>query len=402
MLIGINAIAAFRSPRTGVEEYTCQVIKHLAMLEEVKKYRFVLYTSEQRTANSEQYFLDFDLPRNFKIRQLNWPLPMWTQIRLATEMFFNQPDVLFIPVHILPLIHPKNSVVTIHGLEYEYYPEMYPWQHLQYLRWSTKYALKHAQKIIAVSENTKKDLVELYGGKAEKIKVVYHGVEQGQCFGTSQGQSCFVRTVPVLSQGLFLKSSYILFTGRLEKKKNIDGLIRAFHLLKEEYKVPHKLVLVGPPGYGYRNPKYQILNTKYENDIILTGYVSEQEKWSLLKNADVFVLPSFYEGFGLPILEAQVAGSPVVTSNVSSMPEIAGEGAILVNPKDIEEIVEGIYKIIKDDSLKKDLIQKGYANAKRFSWQKCAQETLKILLESRRESKYSSLVTKKRCREQEI
>ena len=349
------------------------MIRHLIELEKSQKHRFILYSHfgaapiEQFLKRTAPLELLQKLPPNFEIKYLKWSWPMWTQIRLAAEMFFQPPDVFFIPVHVLPLIHPKNSVVTIHGLEYEYYPEMYPVRHLRYLRWSTRYALKHARKIIAASENTKKDLVELYGGKPGNIEVVYHGT------GT-------LGAAPVKT-GAAPKVPYILFISRLEKKKNIDGLIQAFNLLKEKYKIPHKLVLVGPRGYGYENSKFQIPNSKFKNNIIEAGYISEQEKWFLLKNADVFVFPSFYEGFGLPILEAQAAGAPVVTSNVSSMPEVAGEGAILIDPKNIESIASGIYKIISDEKLKRDLIEKGYENIKRFSWQKCAQETLKILVE---------------------
>jgi len=369
MVIGINAVAAFKKPRTGVEEYTYQLIKHLTMLEESKRHRFILYS--QGTVPKGQSLREGLSLRDspLSIKQLKWSLPMWTQVRLASEMLLHQPDILFIPVHVLPLVHPQNSVVTIHGLEYEYYPEMYPWQHLRYLRWSTKYALKNARKIIAVSENTKKDLVELYGGNPEKIEVIHHGFNVGS------------------EQGQFLKPPYILFIGRLETKKNIQGLIKAFNLLKEKHQVPHKLVLVGPREQG-QSLGYSPWNKDCiqgtvpvldSDQVIFTGYVSEREKWSLLKNADLFILPSFYEGFGMPILEAQAAGCPVITSNISSMPEVAGQGAILIEPKNIEQIAQTMYKVIKDSQFKNNLIVKGYQNIKRFSWQKCASKTLRIL-----------------------
>jgi len=389
MNIGINAAAAFKQPRTGVEEYTYQLIKHLTMLEESKKHRFILYIGDQGTVPEGQSFREGLSLRNsplnspLNIKQLKWSLPMWTQVRLASEMLLHQPDVLFIPVHVLPLIHPQNSVVTIHGLEYEYYPKMYPWRHLRYLRWSTKYALKNARKIIAVSENTKKDLVELYGGEPEKIAVIHHGFSVSKQ-GLSLKDNLVSRTVPRKQS---LKPPYILFIGRLEVKKNIQGIIKAFNLLKEKYQVPHKLVLVGSREQGQSlgySPCFKdcirgTVPVLGLDQVIFTGYVSEQEKWSLLKNADIFVLPSFYEGFGMPILEAQAAGCPVVTSNVSSMPEVAGQGAILVEPKNIEQIAQAMYKVIKDSQFKNDLIAKGYENVKRFSWKKCAQETLKIL-----------------------
>ena len=336
MVIGINTVAAFNKQRTGVEEYTYQLIKHLTMLNRAQEHRFVLYNKEN----------------------LKWPFPMWTQIRLSTEMAFNKPDVLFIPVHVLPLIHPKNSVVTIHGLEYEYYPQMYPRKRLSYLRWSTKYALKNANKIIAISENTKKDLVELYNGNPEKIHVIHHGV-----------------ITPNLVDIDKSNQPYILYIGRLETKKNINGLVRAFELLKKRYQVPHKLVLAGLKGYGYDR-------MNFSKDIILKGYVTEKEKWQLLKNADMFVFPTFYEGFGMPILEAQISGCPVITSNVSSIPEVAGDGAILIEPRNIEEICDRMYQVIEDKEFKKRLINYGYNNVKKFSWEKCSKETLRVLTDS--------------------
>jgi len=353
MLIGINAVAAFKQPRTGVEEYVYQLIKHLVLLKESRKHNFVLYVSD----NSN---FDFHLPDNFKIKRLKWPFAMWTQLRLSAEIIKNKPEVFFIPVHVLPFVHPKNSVVTIHGLEYEYYPEMYPSNHLKYLRWSTKYALKNAQKIIVVSENTKNDLMKFYGANPEKIKVVHHGVN-------------------LLKSEVGNKKSEknILFIGRLETKKNIDGLIKAFNLLKKKYQVPHKLIIAGTEGYGFK----EIIKNVKNDDIIFPGYVPEKEKMLLLEKAEMFVFPSFYEGFGIPILEAQAARCPVITSNISSMPEVAGDGAILIDPNNVEQITEAMYKIINDNDFRKRLIQEGYQNTKRFSWEKCAQETSEILLE---------------------
>lgn len=350
MIIGINATAAVTEPRTGVEEYAYQLIKHLAMLPEAAEHHFLLYLSQGNLA----------LPNNFEIKKLKWGLPMWTQIRLAGELFLHRPDVLFIPVHVLPFVYPKNSVVVLHGLEYEYFPEVYPKNRLRYLRWSAKYALKNARKIIAISENTKNDLIKLYGGDPEKIFVVYHGVNDN---------------VPVS----FISCSnfpYLLYIGRIETKKNIQGLINAFELLKKKYRIPHKLILAGGKGYGFEEIALETEKLFFRNDIIFTGYVSEEKKWQLLQNADCFVFPSHYEGFGLPILEAQQAGCPVVAADNSCLPEVAGEGGIITN-----NFAEGIYKIISDKELRCDIIKKGFENVKKFSWQKCAEETLKVILE---------------------
>ncbi len=398
MTIGINATAAIKQPRTGVEEYTYQLIKHLTMLPEAREHRFILFVpaGTNLTNNTNNYtniannkippspplekggeegIFDFSLPDNFVVKQLKWPLPfLWTQVRLAWEMFVRPPEVLFIPVHILPLIHPKNSVVTIHGLEYEYFPEYYPRLHRIYLRWSTKYALKQARKIIAISENTKRDLIKLYGGKVEKIEVVYHGIKQK----ISNFQFPISKQIP--NSKFQISSPYILYLGRIEQKKNIEGILKAYKILKEKYQIPHQLVLAGVPGFGYDVLKFkikdllEIRNSKLE--ILELGYVSQDERRQLFANADIFLFPSFYEGFGLSVLEAQAAGVPVVTSFNSSLPEIAGGGALFVNPKNPVQIAQAVKNIIDDSALRDRLIESGQENIKRFGWERCARETL--------------------------
>jgi glycosyltransferase involved in cell wall biosynthesis len=176
-----------------------------------------------------------------------------------------------------------------------------------------------------------------------------------------------------------------------EARKNIIGIIKAFEILKEKYKIPHQLILAGKSGYGYKNIKCQILNAKYRNDIIETGFVNEVEKQTLLKGAAVFLFPSFYEGFGLPMLEAQSVGVPVVTSNVASMPEISTnylfgtntgtESCLLVDPKNHEQIAKAAFSLISDKALRDDIINKGQKNIKRFSWSECGNKIAKILSE---------------------
>ncbi|MDD2753458.1 MAG: glycosyltransferase family 1 protein [Candidatus Portnoybacteria bacterium] len=415
MIIGINAAAAIKQPRTGVEEYAYQLIKHLTMLPEAREHRFLLYlpdTDTRISANdtNKKYF-DFLLPPNFEIKILRWPLPfLWTQIRLAWEVWRHKPDTLFIPVHILPFGAPPNSVVALHGLEYEHFPQYYSFWRRMYLRWSTKHAFKRAKKIIAISENTKRDLVKLYGGEAEKISVVHHGVTFSNPsqppLNLSGGENHPSPSLQKEGEPPPLKlrggkgelfEPYLLYIGRIETKKNIQGILEAYKILKEEYGAPHRLVLAGAPGYGYKNLKKEI--EKFNNchaefisasrgipkqvrddKIVELGYISEDAKWQLLSNAAVFLFPSFYEGFGLPVLEAQAASVSVITSYGSCLPEIAGSGALFVNPQNPAQIAEAAKQIIDDKALRDKLIQLGYENVKRFSWDKCARETLKILI----------------------
>ena len=381
MKIAINAKAAVQKNRTGVEEYAYQVIKHLTLLPEAKAHQFFLLIPKDR-----QVTLDFSLPKNFFIKELYWPLPFfWSQIRLTWELLINPLDVFFVHVHVLPFFCPKNAVATVHGLEYEHFPQYYPSWGYYYLRWNTKNIVKRAKKIIAVSENTKKDLINLYAGAAKKIRVVHHGyhVNKGIPDEQNSGVNVFANSFAQPNQALHLfqkiKKPYLLYIGRIETKKNIQGMLEAFSLLKEKYYLQHQLVLAGGKGYGYEILQSLLSNYKNKADVILTGYFSQSEKQPLLNNADVFLFPSFYEGFGLPILEAQASELPIVTSYASSMPEVAGQGALFIDPNNPAQIAEAVYKIISDKALRDKLIWLGKENLKKFSWEKCARETLKVI-----------------------
>ncbi|HLM83965.1 MAG TPA: glycosyltransferase family 1 protein [Candidatus Bathyarchaeia archaeon] len=367
-MIGIDASRAFVKTKTGIEEYSYRVIKGLTDC--LRDQRVVLYLDPR--VNKLAY-IDFDLPENWKTKFISAP-KFWTQVRLSLEMIFHPVDVLFVPAHTVPIIHPKNTVVTIHGLEYEFCPRAYSWFERLYMRWSIRRSCKWAQRIIAVSQNTKNDLKKLYKVPPEKVEVIYEGISE-----SSQSPA-----FPFLEQSSRNSSKpdfskYLLFIGRLEDRKNILGMVEAFERLKEKYKISHKLILVGKYGYGGEKIKNKVYSSVYKNDIILTGYISDEEKFYLLKSADVFLFPTFYEGFGLPILEAQSVGTPVITSNISSMPEVAGNSAVLVDPKGSEAIAEAAYKLISDESYKNDIIEKGYNNIKRFDWQKCAEEVSNLL-----------------------
>ena len=172
----------------------------------------------------------------------------------------------------------------------------------------------------------------------------------------------------------------MLFIGRLEARKNITGIIRAFEILKERHSVPHKLVLAGKWGYGEKMICEELTNGKYRQDILCLGYISEEEKGELLRSADIFLFPTFYEGFGLPVLEAQALGVPVVTSNVSSLPEVGADSVAYCDPTEPVSIADAAYSLISDPERKEDMIKKGLENVKRFSWDKCATEIVAVLV----------------------
>ena len=360
MKIGIDASRAFLAQRTGIEEYSYQVIKNLR--DKLSGHQVVLYLRRDQT-------VDFDLPKNWRLRFISWPY-FWTQIGLSVELFWHPVDTLFVPSHIIPFFHPAWTIVTVHGLEYEVLPEAYSaWEKL-YMRLSIKKSCHWAARIIAVSKNTKKDLMRIYSVPSEKITVIHEGV--AACHSSACGN-------PVATKYNLPDTKYLLFIGRLEERKNIAGIIQAFEILKDRYKIPHKLILAGRFGYGEKIICHRLSAGEYTKDILCLGFVGDAEKWELLKNADIFLFPTFYEGFGLPILEAQHVGVPVVTSDSSSLPEVGGEAAVYCDPTEPVSIAEAVYSIINNPTQKKDLIEKGLENVKRFSWEKCTTEIANLL-----------------------
>jgi glycosyltransferase involved in cell wall biosynthesis len=362
MDIGIDGSRAFLRYRTGIEEYSYQVIKHLreAIGEDVSVRLYV--RKKLRVRNWRLVFLypdiDFSLPNNWQLRGI-WAPRFWTQLGLSLEMLCQPVNTLFVPAHTLPLIGGRRNIVTVHGLEYEVTPESYGFWERLYMRASIRYSCTKADVIIAVSENTKRDLMSLYNVSETKVQVVYEG---------------FIKQNQELSHSQEIQE-YILFIGRIEERKNVARIVEAFDSLKRKYQIPHELILVGKRGYGYEKIAQRIAHSDYKKEIQERGYVDAEEKSLLLYNAEVFVFPSLYEGFGLPVLEAQAAGIPVVTSQSSSLPEVGGEGALYVDPRSSESIASGIYTVLQMNGEEKAALrEKGFKNLEKFSWEKCAIE----------------------------
>lgn len=366
MKIGIDASRAFVKQRTGIEEYAYQIISNFR--HQLEKCEVFLYVRKR-----DFDLVDFPLPANWNVK----PVPyryFWTQIGLSWELLTNPVDVLFVPAHTVPIVHPRDTVVTVHGLEYEHCPESYSGYSKAFHGVFVKKSCQWAKVIVAVSNNTKKDLVGMYGIEPEKIKVVYNGVDENFKKQASSDRP--------ESKKFFISEfgSFVLFVGRLEKRKNIIGIVQAFEILKGKFGYDGKLILVGKPGFGIGEIRDFIKKNKFQEDIIEFGFASEEQREELLANADVFLFPSLCEGFGIPILEAQSLGTPVVTSNIGPLDEVAGNTEILVDPKNFGKIAELADKIIRNDHFAKDVSRKGLKNVMRFSWEKSASETAKILL----------------------
>lgn len=395
MKIGIDASRANQKNKTGTEWYSYNLIQELKKIipENVK---VVLYSKEPLENGLGI------LPQNWESKILNWPPKfLWTQIRLSLEMLklWNRPKLLFIPAHTVPIFHPPKTILVAHDIGFEKMKELYGdkeigyqsnilksflkflvklvtfgqygTSELDYHRWAMKHGLREASKIITVSDFSKKEICEHYNIDPKNISVVYNGFSSNEYFP--------IKNKDFNLEKYCISGSYILFIGRLEAKKNLPNFIKVFSQLKKEYNIPHKLVLVGSPGYKYEDIEANIYEYKLKNEVIEPGYVKQKDMNELMNAADIFVLPSLYEGFGIPILEAQSAGTPVAASDIGSLKEVGGDACQYFDPKNINDMSEKIFKLISDNSLKEKLIHKGFENIKRFSWKKCAQETWKIL-----------------------
>jgi glycosyltransferase involved in cell wall biosynthesis len=416
MIIGIDASRANRSHKSGTEWYSYYLIKELAKID--SKNQYVLYSDQPlrgglldlTSDNPSQDRLDFEIDKhgyqklisphnNFQGKVLSWPLKFfWTQGRLSWEMFTRKPDVLFVPAHALPLIHPKKSVVTIHDIGYKedknlyskekigYEPRAWDWlilsltggKHratsLDYLDWSTNFALKSAAKIITISDFSKQEIIKHYQTDPKKIVVVHNGYND-DLFHQNYDDKKLTSVLDTYG----IERPYIFYVGRLEKKKNIASLVEAFAIAKHDPNFKHKLYLVGDASFGYDEIKYLINEFDLVGEVVTTGWVEEAHLPYIFKGADAFIFPTKYEGFGIPLLQAMAAGTPIAASDVSAIPEIAGDAALLFDPENVKDISEKILKIVKNKELKDKLRQAGLKRVSQFSWEKCAQETLKVI-----------------------
>jgi len=365
MKIAIDASRAFLHERTGIEEYSYQLIKHLR--KPLAKQEVVLYIRRGTGEN-----IDFELPELWQVRKL-WAPRLWTYIRLSFSLLFKKPQKLLVPGHIVPPIHPRDTTVVVHGLEFEIKPEAYSKYERLSMRKGIKNSCKWSKNIICVSNNTKRDLMELYDISKDKIRVVYEGVNPAP-------KENIKSDIKILHKYSVQKQEYLIFIGRLEERKNISNIINAYEILRRHFGATQKLVLVGKGGYGWDKISSEINAHPFVNDIIVTGFVPEEEKWALLRNASVFVFPTLYEGFGLPVLEAQQLGIPVVTSNNSSLKEITKASAFLVDPIIASDIAEKINILLTNDKARHDAITRGFENIKRFNWDRCARLVAKVLI----------------------
>lgn len=367
MILGIDASRAVRGRRTGTEGYAYYLIRALISLTAETDNQLRLYFNQSPAAGL--------FPTASHVEQVVIPFPrLWTHLRLAWELRRRPPDLFFTPAHVIPLTYRGVSVATIHDLGYFYFPDAHTRRQRAYLNWSTRHNGRRARRIVADSQATKDDLIRHYGLDGAKIKVVYPG------YDPALGPVRDGEHMTAVQRKYGLESSYLLYLGTIQPRKNLVRLIEAFAALPDS---GHQLVLAG--GMGWRSKPIleaiEGLDPALRHRIILPGYVADEDKAALISGATALLYPSLYEGFGFPVLEANACGTPVICSNTSSLPEVAGEAALLVDPLDVSRLTAAIEQVLIDQSLREALKRKGFENVGRFDWEDMGREILSIFEE---------------------
>ena len=371
MNIGIDA-RGLDGNRSGIPIYIEEIVKQISCID--KSNRYILYSTRKVDIKEA-------LSHNIIIKDTERRLgSFWMYIKLPKILKEDNIDVFWGTQHLLPMRnkYTKNMkfVLTIHDLAIKKLKTVGSLKNSIIQKLFVKRSLKAADKIIAISEATKKDIIELYNIKEEKISVIYNGTNlKESSYKLSQEQE------KEIQEKFDIKNEpYIFFLSTIEPRKNVETLIKAYEYIREKGE-NIKLILAGGLGWKYEGVLELIHRSRYKEDICMPGYISKEEKEYLFKNAKCFVYPSLYEGFGLPILEAMINKQLVVTANNSSLPEVGGQAAFYYDEAlNFENLGNKILEVISlDDEERNKKINQGLEQAKKFTWEKCAKETLEII-----------------------
>ena len=387
MLIGIDGNEANIKNRVGIGQFAFNVIKTLEKIDQGNSYFIYLKAPPLP-----------DLPREregWRYRIFG-PGKLWTQIALPVKLFTQgeKLDVFYSPSHYSPRFSPFPTVISIMDLGHHHNPEQFAKKDLYQLTKWEGYSVKNASRIVTISEFSKSEIEKIYHYPAGKITVAHPGYDDNFKFKILNFNSNLNDKILKIKDKYGIKGKYFLYLGTLKPNKNIEGMIEAFNLVvrdlglgdshkketSHQHLSPITLVVAGKKGWLYEKIFERVKESGLEDRVVFTGFISDEEKPLLIAGAEAFLLPSFYEGFGIPILEAMSLEVPVITSNVASMPEVGGKAAIYCNPHKVKDIAKAMKKILGLKKNERDeIIAKGREQVEKFSWEKCSQKILKTL-----------------------
>jgi len=356
------------SQKTGVGKYAQVLIGALGKFDDENSYW--IFVKKYHSQDFDPKKVNFHIILCSNILENRLLRILWEQFILPIHLFRKKIKVLHSIHYTIPLFAPCRRVVTFHDMTFFLFPEKHLLIKKLFFRLIIPFSAQKADRLIADSKNTKNDMEKILRISPRKIDVVYGTIDP------------IYRPVEDIDEVTKIKNKYriqnkfILYVGTLEPRKNIVSLIRAYHKLISQKCIKHQLVLVGKKGWGYQEIFKTVKNLNLKKKIIFTGYVSKSELVFLYNAADFFVYPSFYEGFGIPPLEALACGTPTIASNISSIPEVVGDAGILVNPHSIEELCRAMHEILINEKLRQELREKGLKRAKDFSEERLAKNTI--------------------------
>jgi glycosyltransferase involved in cell wall biosynthesis len=384
--LGIDASRANQAHRTGVPQYTYCLIQELKKLIPAQV-RVTLYSPTPLQGELAA------LPGGWSTRVLRWPFTkLWNQVRLAAEMLVRPPDVLLLPHHLMPAVRPRRTVAIVYDIGFERQEGLYGTAEQQagrrtlvqaaldltvrvlsrgryrlceqdYHRLTMRHAVARASRLIAISEFTRQELAAVYGVDPGAVDLAYPGIYPEE-FATPVPEE---QLAAVLAR-YGIRKPYLLFVGRLEQKKNVRNLVEAFAILKREDGVAHQLVLAGRPGHGHDAIRQAIEENGVVEDVVETGWVADEDLPALLQGARLFIFPSSYEGFGIPILQAQAAGTPVACSDIPVMREAAGPGAVYFDQGSPTDMARVAASALREPGEGEARSAAGQRNLGRFTW----------------------------------
>lgn len=370
MKIGIEAQRIFRKKKHGMDIVAVELIRHLQQFDHVNEYVVFVKEDEDPSVIQET--------KNFKIVSIpGGPYPYWEQVLLPREVEKHQVELLHCTSNTAPLSVKVPLVVTVHDIIY-----LEKWNFTKgtayqivgnlYRRWNVPPVVKKAAKVITVSEFEKKRIREYFSTFREKIETVYNGV--GDHFSPVTDRS----VLESIRKKYTIPENFVFYLGNTDPKKNMVGVMKAMSWLRKNNKLSFQLLMLDIDRDFLKKMAESIGDVDILKHISFCGYVPNRELPAIYSMARLFLYPSLRESFGIPILESMACSVPVVTSNTSSMPEVAGDAALLVDPFNPESIAEGILKVLISDSLRAELIEKGLRRSREFTWRNNAEKTLKL------------------------
>jgi glycosyltransferase involved in cell wall biosynthesis len=367
MKIGVNVhLLSFSADyrQTGIGLYIENLLKHLAPMIGSEDINLLGYDRNIKKHFNSYNFIPSNIDTTSPIKRI-----FWEQLVSHNVVCKENIDIYHCPMHVIPILpkkKPYKTVITVHDLANFKFPQFYKGFKQKYLTTLTRLSAQLADRIIAVSENTKKDIIEILNIPESKIDVVYNG-----------NNLQIPKDLDIIHLDIEFPKQYILFVGTLEPRKNLEGLIKSLIFLAEKKKRLIPLVIAGPLGWKYA--KIQAMAEQYQlmgGNIIQTGYLKPDELCAIYKKATIFVYPSFYEGFGFPVLEAMSLGVPVITSNISSLTEVGGDAVQYIDPNSIEDLANKVNLLFGNDYLCQELSIKSKKRSNLFNWKAAASQTL--------------------------